>query len=144
MSPSEMPPFLPFTDEEGYYVRDPKAVFNRTDAEFRAFETHFQALLDGVQRLDANRSPEQQAIIEQLKNDLQLTQGSTKLLLSLMRELATYNTRLTEQRQSARKAFETGWEARYMDILSQLHPEDQRMLRWIIEHIAATDSSDEL
>lgn len=140
MSNSTPPPFMPFSDEEGYYVRDPQAVFTRTDAEFRTFAAHLSALAAGIAEVDTAMPPEQRELAQRLQNALREVQGSTKLLLALTRELATYNVKLTEQRQSARDAFNAGWQARYQDILSQLHPADQRMLRWVIEYLEPKDS----
>ncbi len=135
MNDSYPPDFLPMSDEEGYYIRNPKAVFIRTDEEFRVFAAHLLALAEKINGVEATLPPEQRALAQQLKDERGGVQGSTKLLLGLMRELAGYNVKLTEQRQSARTAFNVGWEARYKDILSQLHPADHRMLRWIIEHL---------
>ncbi len=135
MTDQTPPPFLPISDEEGYYVRDPGAVLIRTDEQFRTFAAHLLALTEGVANVDASIPPEQQALAQQIKSELAALQGSTKLLTALLRELAAYNIKLTQQRQSARTAFNAGWQARYKDILSQLHPVDHRMLRWVIEHI---------
>ncbi len=139
MNTSNPPPFMPMSDEEGYYARDPKAVLTRLDTEFRASASHLMALAEKIEALDAALPPEQQAVAKQLKAELQAVQGDRKLLLALVRELAHYNFKLTAQRQTARQAFEAGWEARYEDILSQLHPEDHRMLRWILEHLDHED-----
>ena len=139
MSTIKAPDFLPMSDDEGYYIRDPKAVLTRLDAQFRASEPHLLALAEKIEALDAALPPDQQALAEHLKEELHAVQGDTKLLLALVRELAHYNIKLTAQRQTARQAFESGWEARYQDILSQLHPEDHRMLRWILEHLDRED-----
>jgi len=139
MSNLKPPDFLPMSDDEGYYIRDPKAVLTRLDAQFRASEPHLLALAAKLEALDAALPPDQQALAEQLKEELHAVQGDTKLLLALVRELAHYNIKLTAQRQTARQAFESGWDARYQDILSQLHPEDHRMLRWILEHLDRED-----
>ena len=131
--------FLPMSDDEGYYIRDPKAVLTRLDTQFRTFAPHLLALAERIEALDATLAPEQQALAEQIKAELHAVQGDTKLLLTLVRELAHYNIKLTAQRQTARQAFEAGWDARYQDILSQLHPEDHRMLRWILEYLDRED-----
>ena len=142
MSNKNPPEFLPFSDEEGYYVRDPNAVLVRTDAEFRTFAAHLLALAEGLESVNAALSPEQQAMVQSVTDRFAAVQGDTKMLLALVRELASYNIALTAQRQSARAAYNTGWKDRYEDILSQLHPEDHRMLRWILEHLDAADASD--
>ena len=143
MSNNIPPPFMPFSDEEGYYVRDPNAVLVRTDAEFRAFAAHLLALAEGLEAVNAALSPEQQVLVQQVTNRFADVQSDTKGLLALVRELATYNILLTKQRQSARAAYDAGWKDRYEDILSQLHPTDQAMLHWILRHLDAADSSDE-
>ncbi len=139
MSSTKSPDFMPLSDGEGYYIRDPKAILTRLDTEFRASEPHLLALAERIEALDMALPPEQQALAEPLKAELHAVQGDMKLLLALVRELAHYNIKLTAQRQTARQAFEAGWEARYQDILSQLHPEDHRMLRWILEHLDRED-----
>jgi len=139
MSNNNPPEFLPMSDDEGYYIRDPKAVLTRLDAQFRASEPHLLALAERIEALDVALPPDQQALAEQLKAELRAVQGDTKLLLALVRELAHYNIKLTAQRQSARSAYDAGWKDRYEDILSQLHPEDHRMLRWILEHLDRED-----
>ncbi len=135
MNNHQPPDFLPMSDEEGYYIRDPKAIFNRTNEEFHVFAAHLLALAEAINGVDAVLPPEQQALVQKLRDELGGVQASTKLLLGLMRELAGYNVKLTEQRQSARASFNAGWEARYKDLLSQLHPADYRMLRWVIEYL---------
>lgn len=142
MSNNNPPEFLPFSDEEGYYVRDPNAVLVRTDAEFRTFAAHLLALAEGLETIEAALSPEQKVLMQAVTDRFTAVQGDTKMLLALVRELASYNIKLTAQRQSARAAYNTGWKDRYEDILSQLHPEDHRMLRWILEHLNRTDESD--
>ncbi len=142
MNDHQPPDFLPMSDEEGYYIRSPKAVFNRTDEEFRVFDTHLLALAEAIKGVETALPPEQQALVQKLRDELGGVQDSTKLLLGLMRELAGYNVKLTEQRQSARASFNAGWEARYKDILSQLHPADHRMLRWIIEYLNRQEPGD--
>jgi len=92
--------------------------------------------------IEAALSPEQQVLMQAVTDRFTAVQGDTKMLLALVRELASYNIKLTAQRQSARAAYNTGWKDRYEDILSQLHPEDHRMLRWILEHLNRTDESD--
>jgi len=142
MSNNKPPEFLPMSDEEGYYIRDPNAVLVRTDAEFRAFAAHLLALAEGLETVKAALSQEQQDMVQSVTDRFTAVQGDTKMLLALVRELASYNVALTKQRQSARAAYNTGWQDRYEDILSQLHPEDHRMLRWILEHLDASDASD--
>ena len=46
---------------------------------------------------------------------------------------------LPARRQAVHDAYNAGWDAHYQDILSQLHPEDHRMLRWILEHLDRED-----
>ncbi len=142
MSNNKPPEFLPMSDDEGYYIRDPNAVLVRTDAEFRTFAAHLLALAEGLETIEAALSPEQQVLMQAVTDRFTAVQGDTKMLLALVRELASYNIKLTAQRQSARAAYNTGWKDRYEDILSQLHPEDHRMLRWILEHLNRTDESD--
>ena len=142
MSNNKPPEFLPMSDDEGYYIRDPNAVLVRTDAEFRTFAAHLLALAEGLETIEAALSPEQQVLMQAVTDRFTAVQGDTKMLLALVRELASYNIKLTAQRQSARAAYNTGWKDRYEDILSQLHPEDHRMLRWILEHLDAADPSD--
>ena len=142
MSNNKPPEFLPMSDDEGYYIRDPNAVLVRTDAEFRTFAAHLLALAEGLETIEAALSPEQQVLMQAVTDRFTAVQGDTKMLLALVRELASYNIKLTAQRQSARAAYNTGWKDRYEDILSQLHPEDHRMLRWILEHLDREDESD--
>ena len=142
MSNNKPPEFLAMSDDEGYYIRDPNAVLVRTDAEFRTFAAHLLALAEGLETIEAALSPEQQVLMQAVTDRFTAVQGDTKMLLALVRELASYNIKLTAQRQSARAAYNTGWKDRYEDILSQLHPEDHRMLRWILEHLNRTDESD--
>lgn len=139
MSNNKPPEFLPMSDDEGYYIRDPNAVLVRTDAEFRTFAAHLLALAEGLETIEAALSPEQQVLMQAVTDRFTAVQGDTKMLLALVRELASYNIKLTAQRQSARAAYNTGWKDRYEDILSQLHPEDHRMLRWILEHLDRED-----
>ena len=137
-------PFLPMSDDEGYYIRDPQAVFIRTDQQFRVFVAHLLALADGIDAVEVVLQPEQHELTQQVKDELASLQGTTKMLLALVRGLAGYNIKLTEQRQSARVAFDAGWEARYQDIIRQLHSSDHRMLRWIIEHLAHDEDETDL
>ena len=131
-------PQLPlFSDEQGYYVRDPKSIQSRTTDQFVAFSQHLVMLCSSVNSLAAGLSPEQQALVEQLKSDLAYVQGDTRLLLALMQEQSAYISQLIKQRRSARESFQNGWDARLQDILSQLHPVDHRMLRWILTHLDA-------
>jgi len=139
MSNNNPPPFMPMSDDEGYYVRDPNAVLVRTDAEFRTFAAHLLALAESVEAIKAVLTPEQQALVQQVTDQFAAVQGDTKGLLALVRELAIYNILLTKQRQSARAAYDAGWKDRYEDILSQLHPADHAMLRWVIEHLDRED-----
>lgn len=144
MTTPDRPPFLPMSDDERYYVRDPKSIFNRTDAEFRTFVGHLLALTAGLDALDDGLSPDQRALVGQLRDELGAAQSNTRMLVALVRELAGYNLKLTAQRQSARNAYNAGWDARYADLLSRLHPEDHDMLRWIVEHIAADSPENSL
>jgi hypothetical protein len=137
------PPNNPFNDDDGYYARDPKAIVTRTDEQLRAFLTHVLALAAGVVAMGAALPPEQRVLIEKLQGELHAVQDSTTLLMALVRELSTYNHKLTAQRRSARDAYNAGWKDRYEDILSQLHPADHRMLRWIVEHLDAGNDEDE-
>lgn len=139
MSSTKPLDFMPMSDEEGYYLRDPKAVLIRLDAQFRASQPHLLALAEKIEALDVALPAEQKALTAPLKEELQALQGDTQHLLALVRELASYNIKLTAQRQSARAAYNAGWDARYQDILSQLHPDDHRMLRWILEHLDRED-----
>src|SRR5258706_6129609 len=136
-----MHPQNPFRDEDGYYVRDPKAALTRTDEQLRTFVDHLSVLAEGIETVNAALPPEQQTLAEKLRIELRAVQGDNKLLLAFVRELAAYNVQLTEQRQSARDAYNAGWRDRYEDILSQLHPADQRMLRWIVEHLDIENNS---
>jgi hypothetical protein len=135
------PPTNPFNDDDGYYARDPKAVTARTDEQFRAFLDHLLALAAGVAAVDDALPPEQKALAESLRHKLRAVQDHSALLSALVRELTTYHEGLHRQRQSARDAYNAGWKDCYEDILSQLHPADQRMLRWIVEHLDTTDDS---
>ena len=82
MSNNNPPEFLPMSDDEGYYIRDPKAVLTRLDAQFRASEPHLLALAERIEALDVALPPDQQALAEQLKAELRAVQGDTKLLLA--------------------------------------------------------------
>ncbi len=141
MTTQSQPPINPFDDEDGYYPRDPKSVLTRTDEQFRVFVAHLSALAEGIEAVSAVLPPDQQSLGERLRNELRAVQGDNKLLLALVRELAFYNIQLNQQRQSARAAYNQGTRDTYTDILSQLHPEDQRMLRWIIKHLQADDNA---
>lgn len=110
--------------------------------EFRAFTAHLLTLTEDIAAVDSALPPEHQALAQRLHDEVQALQGNTTLLLALVRELVAYNLKLTAQRQSARQAYEAGWEARLQDILSQMHPADDQMLRWILAHLASSESPD--
>jgi hypothetical protein len=128
-------PTTPFSDEDGYYVRDPKAALVRTNEQLEAFMSVLETLGVGVQTASIALSPQHKALADDLRDALRDVNGKTDMLLALLREMATYCVQVMKQRQSTRDAYNAGWRDRYEDILSQLHPADQQMLRWIIEHL---------
>ena len=124
-----------FNDSDGYYQRDPSAVNLRTDEELRTFVVHLHALFEGIEGLDKSLKPENAFVADQLKAEIRALAGSSKLLLALLHELRTYNDYLREQRQSARQAFEAGYDARLTDILTKLHPSDRKALEWVVKFL---------
>ena len=140
MTRSARPSASPFSDDDGYYPRDPSAINLRINDELGGLLVHLHTLHEAIESLDAVQHPEQQALIDELRTEVRALSGSSKLLSELLSELLTYNKALNEQRQSARKAFEAGYEARYVDILTQLHPADRKMLAWVVKHVVHTDT----
>ena len=132
-----------FNDSDGYYQRDPSAVNLRLNDELRVYIVHLRALVEGIEALDSVLKPDNAFVAEQLKAEVHALAGSSKLLLSLLHELRTYNEYLREQRQSARQAFEAGYEARYTDLLTQLHPSDRKALEWVVKLLDRTEQEAE-
>ena len=47
----------------------------------------------------------------------------------------TVGIELIAQHQSVRATYDTGWNAHTQNILSQQHPDDDRVLHWTLEQI---------
>jgi len=132
-----------FNDIDGYYQRDPSAVNLRTNEELRVFLVHLHTLFEGIEALDKSLKPEDVFVAEQLKAEIHALAGSSRLLLALLHELRMYNDYLREQRQSARKAFEAGYDARLTDLLTQLHPADRKQVEWVLTHLVHVEQEAE-
>ena len=130
---------MPFSDDDGYYARDPKSATTRTDDQISTFASHMLDLTQGIEALALALPPEQRDQVDQVRIALTCVQGDSAFLAALMRELAAYNAQLIDQRQSSRDAYNRGWDESRKDILSRLHPADHQMLTWILQHLDAED-----
>lgn len=74
-----------------------------------------------------------------IRNDLLDAFSSAQKVREWSVELLDLIKRLTAQRQAADRAFETGWEARYIEIVSRLSSGEYAHLRAALERYAGDD-----
>ncbi len=73
------------------------------------------------------------AEIKQIKENLKKISGSEEKIRTAVYQFNEMATRLKKQYISALSTFESGWNARYYDILARVSREDAKALRRIIE-----------
>ena len=79
--------------------------------------------------------PDQVEAVQQAKVALAMLDAESTKFNTLIREMASYVSRMEYQRESSRKAFEAGWKARYTDIMAQLAGKTYEQVRDALSRI---------
>ncbi len=115
------------TDADQY---DPDSTVMLVRASLDDWLAALSAAQQQVSALANQALPAEQAdSASQAKTSLTTLTDQSKKIDWLMHVMASYITRLEQQRQSSKTAFTTGYEARYKDILAQLSSSEYAELR---------------
>lgn len=83
--------------------------------------------------------PDQNALVQEIRSALTEAFSYARRHQDAAAALADLNARLLRQYQSAKDAYQQGWDARLIDILAHLSDEDVATLRRVIESIRADE-----
>ena len=94
-------------------------------------------LLSAIDALDVLKQGESESgnatLVAQIDNALSKAFIDARQQQTLVDAVCQLAVRLLRQQQSAKQAFETGWDARLVDILAHLSNEDCAALRHVLE-----------
>ena len=119
--------------------RDPDQLKAHSQAQLGKFLAWLFAAIVDMDEFDQSLTEEQRPLAQTVKDDLRALNERAKFLTVTHMEMSDAILLLLQQHQSAKKAFNLGWDSFYRELIMRLSPEQRKEIDEVLDSIMGND-----